>query len=127
MTKSRIFLTVLSLSLASTLVFGCTSTQTLTVESTPVPIQITKAARPRPVDLQDVKFMVVTVDNFEEWLRKYNMDTGEDAVYVISINDYEKLTVNFAELRRYIRQQGQVIIYYETIIDRQSKAAQTKK
>jgi len=35
-------------------------------------------------------------------------------VYVaLSVKDYENIGLNFAELKRYIEQQKQIIIYYE--------------
>tara|TARA_B100002019_G_scaffold289794_1_gene306148 strand:- start:823 stop:948 length:126 start_codon:yes stop_codon:yes gene_type:complete len=32
------------------------------------------------------------------------------------VKDYENLSLNFAELRRYIEQQKQIIIYYENAV-----------
>jgi len=34
----------------------------------------------------------------------------------LSIKDYENLALNIAELRRYINQQKQIIIYYEKAV-----------
>ena len=34
----------------------------------------------------------------------------------ISVKDYENLSLNFAELRRYIEQQKQIIVYYENAV-----------
>ena len=36
--------------------------------------------------------------------------------YNISVKDYENLALNFAELRRYIEQQKQIIVYYEQAV-----------
>ena len=36
--------------------------------------------------------------------------------YVISVRDYETLSLNMAEIKRYIEQQKQIIIYYEKAI-----------
>ena len=36
--------------------------------------------------------------------------------FAISVKDYENLAKNFAELRRYIEQQKQIILYYEEAV-----------
>ena len=38
---------------------------------------------------------------------------GADAYIALSVKDYENLSLNFSELRRYIEQQKQIIVYYE--------------
>jgi len=37
------------------------------------------------------------------------------------VKDYENLSLNFAELRRYIEQQKQIIVYYEKAIAPEKK------
>ena len=34
----------------------------------------------------------------------------------ISVKDYENLAINIAELRRYIEQQTEIILYYENAV-----------
>lgn len=44
-------------------------------------------------------------------------ETHGDVAYVaLSMRDYENLALNVAELRRFINQQTQVIIYYEDAV-----------
>tara|TARA_R110000868_G_scaffold408783_1_gene692427 strand:+ start:3786 stop:4094 length:309 start_codon:yes stop_codon:yes gene_type:complete len=86
-------------------------TVTNTVKTT-VPI----VARPKGVQLNDVKIYVVNKDNFEEFIAAYRKKNGGDARIVISVKDYENLSLNFAELRRYIEQQKEIIVYYEEAV-----------
>ena len=79
---------------------------------TQVPIQ----ARPKQVQLNDVKIWVVSKENYDEFVKEYAKKNGSDSYIAISIKDYENLSLNFAELRRYIEQQKQIIIYYEEAI-----------
>ena len=69
------------------------------------------------MQLNDVKIHVVTLDNYEEFLAEFEKKNGRTAYIAISIKDYENLSLNFAELRRYIEQQKQIIIYYEDAIN----------
>ena len=44
---------------------------------------------------------------------KYAKKNGGDSYIALSVKDYENLSLNFAELRRYIEQQKLIIVYYE--------------
>ena len=70
-------------------------------------------ARPKQVQLNDVKIYVVSKTNYAEFVKNYEKKNGADSYIAISVKDYENLSLNFAELRRYIEQQTQIIVYYE--------------
>tara|TARA_Y100000356_G_C11091906_1_gene199701 strand:+ start:463 stop:603 length:141 start_codon:yes stop_codon:yes gene_type:complete len=38
------------------------------------------------------------------------------AFVALSMKDYENLAMNIADLRRYINQQGEIIVYYEKAV-----------
>jgi PHD/YefM family antitoxin component YafN of YafNO toxin-antitoxin module len=60
---------------------------------------------------------VVTEENFTEFKKKFQKENGEPLVaYVISVKDYETLAIDMAEIKRYIEQQKQIIIYYEKAV-----------
>ena len=98
---------------------GCSSlmpepkivTVTNTVKTT-VPI----VAHPKGVQISNVKIYVVTADNYDEFVEKFTAKNGELAYIAISVKDYENLSLNFAELKRYIEQQKQIIVYYEEAV-----------
>jgi len=75
-----------------------------------IPIQ----AAPKPLTLNNVKWYVVTEQNYEEFLEQYKEEHGEPYVYyAMSVRTYEAMALNLAELRRYIQQQQAIILYYE--------------
>mgnify|MGYP001360037399 FL=1 len=82
------------------------------MEKTTVPI----VARPKPLQLTDTQVRVVTKENLEIFLEQYENQYGEVAFVVISMQDYENLALNIAELRRYINQQIEIIVYYEEAV-----------
>lgn len=89
-----------------------TVVQTRTVERD-IPIQ----QRPRGVELSDVEWSVVNQDNLEEYVESIEIsDTGDFVFMSISVRDYENLSLNLDELRRYITQQQEIIVYYENSI-----------
>ena len=77
-----------------------------------VPIQ----PQPKPVDMIDVKFYVVTEENYEEFKEKFMKTNNDYVFYAVSVHDYENLAFNMAELYRYIRQQKEIMIYYEKAV-----------
>ena len=79
-------------------------------------ITVPLATLPKPVQLNDVKIYVVNKDILEEFTKEFIEENGELAFVALSIKDYENLALNVAELRRYINQQKQIIIYYEKAV-----------
>jgi hypothetical protein len=77
-----------------------------------IPIQ----KRPRPVTLNDIHFYVVTEDTFEEFKKRFEKENGDFLFYAISVRDYETLALNMSELKRFMQQQKQLIIYYEKAV-----------
>ena len=82
--------------------------QTIEVERQ-IPIQ-NRAVR---LELNNIKWFVVTEQNFEEFKEKYIKQNGEFLFFALSVRDYETLALNMADIKRYIKQQKQIIIYYE--------------
>ena len=74
-------------------------------------------AHPKQVQLNDVIIYVVSPDkNLEEFKAEFEAKNGADSYIAISVKDYENLSMNIAELRRYIIQQKQIILYYEDAV-----------
>lgn len=83
-------------------------------------ITIPLAARPKPLQLVDTRIYVVNANNLESFIEEFTQENGELAMVAISIKDYENLALNVAELRRFINQQTEIIVYYEESINAQT-------
>ena len=68
-----------------------------------------------------VKFYVVTEKNYEDFKKRFIQKNGEYVFYAMSVPDYENLALDMAELRRYIEQQKEIIIYYEKAVTDEEK------
>jgi hypothetical protein len=77
-----------------------------------IPIQ----PHPKPLNLHRVKFYAVTPENMEEFLATFEKESGVVVFFALSVPDYENMSLNVAELRRYIDQQRNLIVYYEDSI-----------
>jgi len=108
-----------SLLLATVLISGCSTfaPEPKVVTVTEVVDRIVPTVpHPKQVQLNDVKIYVVSKENYEEFVTEFEKKNGGDAYIAISVKDYENLSLNFAELRRYIEQQKQIILYYEEAV-----------
>lgn len=77
---------------------------------------IPTVARPKPLQLVDTKVYVVNEQNIDEFIAEFTEIHGDLAFVALSINDYENLAVNIADIRRFINQQTEIIIYYENAV-----------
>ena len=78
-------------------------------------------ARPKPLRLTDTRIFVVTKDNYDEFVKEFTEIYGELEYVAISMKDYENLALNIAEMRRFLNQQKQIIIYYEKAVSENSQ------
>ena len=109
--------------LTSLTLMGCSlipEPKIVTVTKT-VKTEVPIVARPKQVQLNDVKIYVVSKVNYKDFVKEYEKKNGADSYVALSIKDYENLSYNFAELRRYIEQQKQIIIYYENAVSSKPK------
>ena len=79
-------------------------------------IIIPAVARPKPLQLSNTRVFVVTNENYEEFVKDFKDLYGELAYVALSMKDYENLAINIAEMRRYLNQQKEIIVYYEKAI-----------
>lgn len=78
-----------------------------------VPLRIYQPPLPQEIDLLDVNFFVITEENLEEQVKTIEkLLDGQFVVFALTPDGYEKMAENFQEVRRYVRQQKELIIYY---------------
>ncbi len=69
---------------------------------------------PKPLELQDVDWIIITKDNAEEVFEKIkNEKNGDYALFALTDNGYEKLALNFADIRNKLAEQRQIILSYQ--------------
>ena len=98
---------------------GCSSwREVLPVEVKTVEVErrIPTQNRPSPVKLNDIQFYVVTEGNLGDFQKRFAKENGDLVFYALSVRDYETLALNMAELKRYIQQQKEIIVYYEEAV-----------
>jgi hypothetical protein len=94
---------------------ACNTTQSIEVTAKPVELNIIQPVDPQPVDMLKVNVKVLTKENVDAFIKQAQKDLGTDnPVFVaLSTRDYEALSLNIQELKRYILQQQKIIAYYK--------------
>ena len=95
---------------------ACVSTPITEVEiiTKPIEIEIAQPERPREVKLERPRWFVVNSSNLEEFLAEIKrIQSDEPVFFAFTPQDYEKMSYNLQELRRYVLQQNEIIVYYE--------------
>ena len=101
----------LAIILLSSCVAGVKTLETYTIEKKREPLALDM---PAPLELQDVDWIIITKDNADEVFEKIkNEKNGDYALFALTDNGYEKLSLNFADIRNKIAEQRQIILSYK--------------
>ena len=95
---------------------GCASTpvKEVVIKTKPIEIEIAQPERPKEVKLERPQWFVVNQSNLEEFLAEIREIQSDDPVFfAFTPQDYEKMSYNLQEIRRYVLQQNEIIVYYE--------------
>lgn len=78
-----------------------------------VPLEIYQPPMPQEIDLAEVEFFVISEKNLEEQIQKLEkIQGGSFVIFAMTPQTYENMAYNLQEIRRYIGQQKEIIIYY---------------
>ena len=79
-------------------------------------VQIPVVAQPKALQLNDTRVFVVNKGNYDEFVKEFTDTYGELAFVALSMKDYENLALNIADIKRYLEQQKEIIVYYEKAV-----------
>ena len=97
------------------------------IKTVEVQIPITHPVMPRAIKLRDPQWYVVSDQNIDTFLEDIEKRHEGQLVFIaMSVGDYELMAYNMQELRRYINQLKEVVIYYRTVTDKEPKNVDAK-
>jgi len=85
------------------------------VTAKPIERKIVQPVMPREIDLKEPMWIVVTPDNWEDQLAMIEKQEGELVFLAMTIPDYEVMAYNMQELKRYINELKEVVVYYRKV------------
>ena len=72
--------------------------------------------KPRPVEFDELKVKVITEANVQEVIEEMKTNQGQFLVYALDPMTFKNLAIGIEEIKRYIQQQKDIIIYYEKAV-----------
>jgi len=99
------------------MVCSCSLIPTKEIQITAKPIDrtIVQPVMPREIDLKEPMWIVITPDNWEDQLAIIEQQEGELIFVAMTIPDYEVMAYNMQELKRYITELKDVVVYYREV------------
>ena len=89
--------------------------QEVKIITKPVERQIAQPVLPRAIDLKEPYWYVVSNENLEEFLSNIEKESGTMVFFAMSVPDYELMAYNMQEIKRYVREMKEVIVYYKKV------------
>lgn len=109
MMKLAKFATVLGLLF---LVSGC-ATKPLEVTVAPIAKPVLILPSVEPVDLRDIKWMIVTPENAAVVFEALKKNGTNPVLFALTNDGYQALSLNFADIQRYVNDANGVVIGYK--------------
>jgi len=91
------------------------SKQQVEVISKPIERTIVQPIMPREIDLKDPYWYVVSNKNLDDFILQVEKDQGQLVFVAMSVPDYELMAYNMQELKRYINELKEVVVYYRKV------------
>lgn len=102
------------ISILTVFLIGCSSTnEPIQTVSSPIERQQLQIPAAAPVDLHSVQWVVITRDNVDEILNRLERSGEEPVVIGITPTGYQRLSINFAEIRQHINSQRNILLRYK--------------
>ena len=101
-----------------TIISSCSlfpSRQQVEIISKPIERSIAQPVMPRAISLNDPYWYVVSDKNIEEFLSRIEKESGSVVFLAMSVSDYELMAYNTQELKRYISELQEVVVYYKKV------------
>lgn len=90
-------------------------TREIQVSAKPIERKIVQPVMPREIDLKQVTWLTITPENFEEQFALIEDQEGELVFLAMTVPDYETMAYNMQEIKRYIVELKDVVVYYRKV------------
>ena len=97
------------------------------VETVEIPAPVIQiVARPTPVEMRDSDIVVITESNLQQVIQQIKQTQGEFVLYAMTADSFEALALNFEQIKRFIEEQNQIILYYEKAVGQDESEEEEK-
>lgn len=85
---------------------------------------IIQPSLPRKIQLYEPQFYVVSEKNLNEFLDEMARKSDSVVFIAMTVADYELMAFNMQEIKRYVQQTGDVVIYYYNAVEKNNELSQ---
>ncbi len=96
-------------------------TKEIQVTSKPIDRTIVQPVMPREIDLKEVRWLTITPQNYAEQFKIIEDQEGELVFLAMTVPDYEVMAYNMQELKRYITELKDVVVYYRMVTTKEGE------
>jgi len=96
-----------------TFLTSCSRVQKIETVKTEVKRAPLNLDRPEPIAMDELNWIIINSENAEEVFAKLKEQGTDPVLFGLTDDEYEDLSMNFAQIRNYIIQQGFVIDKYK--------------
>tara|TARA_B100000519_G_C13857045_1_gene257066 strand:+ start:29 stop:406 length:378 start_codon:yes stop_codon:yes gene_type:complete len=82
--------------------------------------------RPSPIKMKNTEIIVITEKNLKVVMEKLKKEQGDFVVYAMNPTSFKSLALNFEQLKKFIEQQKEIILYYEKSVTEDSQKSDKK-
>ena len=87
---------------ATVLISGCSSVKDLQIFTKEVKRTPLNLEQPKAAKMDDIEWLVINSDNYEKIFEELKKGNKSVVLFGLTDDEYEKLAVNFAQVRKYI-------------------------
>lgn len=115
---------LLILIICSSLISGCSlfkRSKEIEIKTVYVSKEKLEVEEPKPVEPKEVEWYIVTADNIEQVYQELKSKNYDVVIFGLTDIGYKNLSLNLAELRKYIVQQRAIIKAYRDYYESEEK------
>ena len=109
------------------LLAGCSSIKKLEIFSTAVERQPLDLAKPTPLQLEKIRWIIITSANAQEVFKKLEAEGIDPVLYGLTDKDYELIAKNFANIRNKLKESNDILDKYKKYYEADLQPKETKE
>ena len=111
----------------TTFLTSCSGVKTLEIFKKEVPRENLNLDKPTPLELENLKWIIITSENAEEVFKKLEEQGIDPVLWGLTDKDFEMLAKNFARIRNQLKITNDLLDKYKKYYEPEVKNNNTKK
>ena len=119
--NQKSILNVLVLLILATFLTNCSSIKQLSIFKEEVKRQELNLDRPTPLQLEQIKWIIITSENASEVFKKMEEQGLDPVLFGLTDNDYQLIAKNFAQIRNQLKLTNDILEKYKDYYEPKDK------